>query len=767
MRQAGWGDIFVERNEPLVLTEVPQEPRGWRRLLWWEDWVTFVLLGAMVLTVVVSVQQANWVDTMPSLYPIAFFGLLVGTLLARVRWPEPIIHILALPIGAAAALGIVLSNLPGASPVERYWELHHRMADWFHIAFYGGISNDDLPFIVLVVPLVWLSGYLSGWAVFRWNNAWAAVIPGGAVLLANMSFLPGGFSTAFVMFVLLAALLVTRLNVIERARTWREEQTPYPAMLSLSVMHATFWLALILLGAAWLLPSAGETSKLESTWDGATQPLVQRVEGVSRLFVGVNNKKSVRVHDFDDILPLLGSISLPEAKVADIKLDQPLAGPLFLKGATYDVYTSQGWMLSENPSVMERLAAGETIDPEVLSQLREVVSAEIELRRNSNEGLLSPGQPLSFDRRVRIDSGSASGAAADSVRRVLPNESATSGDTYNAQGTVSVATEDELRRAGESYPDWVEDAYLELPEKLPLRINNLATKVTVDAESPYDEAIAIEQHLRKNYNFTLNVPEVPTGRDAVDYFLFDSKRGYFDYHASAMVVMLRTLGVPSRLSVGYVLQGADYDAETNRYRVTEASAFAWPEVYFPGYGWLEFNPTPDYAPISRAGAAPVADGSAPDVPEFPGFGLPNAPEQQVDAPLPVAEAPDSEMNRTAWVLIGLGIGVIVLLVGGGTSAHYFWTRGLSDLEPPARLWGQTVRLASWAGLPPASGQTPREYANTLSTRIKDLEGADVLAEGFVRHRYGAEPADTSLTARLEDAWRSVRGRLLTRLVRRA
>jgi hypothetical protein len=108
----------------------------------------------------------------------------------------------------------------------------------------------------------------------------------------------------------------------------------------------------------------------------------------------------------------------------------------------------------------------------------------------------------------------------------------------------------------------------------------------------------------------------------------------------------------------------------------------------------------------------------------------------------------------------------VLLVGGAGGAHYAWTRGLADLTPPARLWGQTVRLASWAGLPPAAGQTPREYARELSSRVPETGAVDLLAETYVRHRYGREPMDGAMSGRLDAAWRSVRRRLLWRLLRR-
>src|SRR5439155_10413225 len=83
----------------------------------------------------------------------------------------------------------------------------------------------------------------------------------------------------------------------------------------------------------------------------------------------------------------------------------------------------------------------------------------------------------------------------------------------------------------------------------------------------------------------------------VDYFLFDAQRGYFDYHASAMTVMLRTIGIPARLASGFVLDPSTQVGDT--FKLTQQQAFAWAEVYFPPLGWVEFNPTPSQPAITR------------------------------------------------------------------------------------------------------------------------------------------------------------------------
>jgi hypothetical protein len=149
-----------------------------------------------------------------------------------------------------------------------------------------------------------------------------------------------------------------------------------------------------------------------------------------------------------------------------------------------------------------------------------------------------------------------------------------------------------------------------------------------------------------------------------------------------------------------------------------------------------------------------------------GFGELPASEPRADSPLPLPSAPDGGLGRGAWIAIAAGLGLVTLIITSGAGVHYAWTRGLTHLDPPARLWGQTVRLAIWAGVGPAPGATPREFAASLSARVSQTPGATVLAEGFVRYRYGQEPTTPEGEIQLNDAWRNVRGALFKRLVRR-
>jgi protein-glutamine gamma-glutamyltransferase len=131
--------------------------------------------------------------------------------------------------------------------------------------------------------------------------------------------------------------------------------------------------------------------------------------------------------------------------------------------------------------------------------------------------------------------------------------------------------------------------YLELPPFLDSRIPELALSVTRNADTPEERARAIEQHLRHRYGYTLELPAHEV-RDPLAYFLFDRKKGHCEYFASAMAVMLRTLGIPSRLVTGF--QSGVWNPLTDLYVIRASDAHSWVEAWLPGRGWVTFDPTP-------------------------------------------------------------------------------------------------------------------------------------------------------------------------------
>lgn len=134
--------------------------------------------------------------------------------------------------------------------------------------------------------------------------------------------------------------------------------------------------------------------------------------------------------------------------------------------------------------------------------------------------------------------------------------------------------------------------YYQLPINISPRVKKLAEDITRPYSSQFEKVLAVENYLKKNYRYDLNIPPFPEDKEVVDYFLFEKKRGYCEHFATAFVVLLRAAGIPARLSTGYL--PGNLNPFTGYYEVRAADGHAWGEVYFPPYGWLTFDPTPGF-----------------------------------------------------------------------------------------------------------------------------------------------------------------------------
>jgi len=160
--------------------------------------------------------------------------------------------------------------------------------------------------------------------------------------------------------------------------------------------------------------------------------------------------------------------------------------------------------------------------------------------------------------------------------------------SYDASSAQQTATPDDLREAGGNYPDAFREIYLQLPAIDP-RIAPLARQVTGGAKNPYDQTEAVLAYLQTHYTYTLDLG-TPHSQDPIADFLFVRRAGHCEYFASAMAIMLRTLGIPTRYINGF--QTGEYNSVGGDYIVRASDAHSWVEAYFPRYGWITFDPTP-------------------------------------------------------------------------------------------------------------------------------------------------------------------------------
>ena len=787
----GLADLFAEGRRAYLFDQ-------------WEDVLTFILLAASQTAFAFSIANADWVDEMPDLTVAAWGGMLVGVAIARgigprywgarpqrvytydpdrrfaflsssAWWQFPAGLALGLAVSAAMVMHTMELGDPFASGIDARWsELWARLKDWVEALIFGGVSSDPLPFVLLMVFVTWTVPYLSGWAVFRWRNAWLALVPAAVGILTNISYLPGQPSIAFIFFLFAAILLFTRLQLLRTVTRWRG-QAALPQLLSFEVLHAGAWVAVLLILGAWLVPTGGQFDTVAAGWERLTQPVTDRVDRFGQVFLGIDSKRNNLIHNFDGALPLQGRVKLEDDPMYVVALpaQEPLQRDefLYLRATAFDEYTRAGWKLSETerePLPGTTIEAASFGTPETRTQLRRPVVAEIEvLRPLSDRRLLSVGDPLATD----VEARAVTGAAPADFAALRPEQRVGAGDRYVTVGAISAADPEILVGAGTDYPAWVTARYLQLPDSLPDRVRELAVEIAGGTESAYVAAFQIEAYLRTNYDFDLKVADQPPRRDPVDYFLFESEAGYFDHHASAMAVMMRALGFPARVAVGFFVGGHVYDPEAETYLLTEEDSWTWPEVYFPGLGWVEFNPTPFRATVSRPGLAAfgldeedpltIAEGTDEllmlEAGGFDDEDDPGAPERAEAA----AETASRDFTTPLlWLLAALA----------ALSALYFlvslaWAYPYRRLAPATQRWAKVQRLSAWAGLRADPDRTPLEAASALAAAIDDPEPADRLARSFTRERYGRGPAsaaagDDAELERLDAAYRAVRNRLV-------
>jgi transglutaminase-like putative cysteine protease len=737
-----------------------------RWLLDWESWLTLALVMVVFLSVARSIDSAAWVPEMPSVTGVSFLALLAGFVLARIRAPQGVLYLVAIALGFVVVYLLTLRfiDAPGLrSGTEELWS---RWGAWIEVVRTGGISSDTMPFVAMVMALAWIAGYLCAWSIFRWQNAWIALVPAGFGLLTNISYQPGQQSMPLVIFLLGAMLLVMRVHIMRKVREWQATGTPYPDFLSLTLLNVTFWVAVGALILAWSLPSAQEVPALKSTWNRVAGPFSSESDLFTRLFSNIDSKKEVPLHGFGDTLPLQGRISLSSRIVAQADFGEGTNMGRPIRAAVYDEYISGGWRAGPRTEVNLGPLEEVPVSTPEKAQYRDRQDIQVNIVTESGtprRTMLGVGslRNVSLNARAEVTSTDA----IPDVAAFRSRSNLSTGDIYVSTGSVSVASEEKLRGAGTDYPQDIRDRYLQLPSTLPQRVRDQAANLTRDRRTPFEKAKAIEEYLR-TFPATVDIRSVPPNRDAVDFFLFEEKKGYADYQASAMVVLLRAVGVPARLAVGYRVD--EFDLSVNRFLLRQSHAYAWPEVYFPTYGWVEFSPYGEAPVIVR----PVSDGEAGDTAIneedlLRGFGEPDFGEIPEDFGATGTFTPPTENPLKAYLpLLYILLGIVALGGIAGLGVRFAWERGLAGLDYPSRLWEKTVRLATWLKLGPKPSQTPAEFSRAIRRSLPGTEGIAQVAESYQRSRYGGRhEITTEEEERLEGAWTGLRNRLLKKVFR--
>jgi transglutaminase-like putative cysteine protease len=732
-----------------------------------EGWITVVCLILMVLCVAWSIQAADWADGLSILQGTVLVGGLMGIVLAKSRVPNRLAHLLSLLAGWTWAVYLssqVLArafDMPGPMAVA---ELEARFYGLFLIFFNEGATADNHVFLLLLGFLLWIMAYFCAWAVFRWQRVWWAVIVCGVAILLNMNYAAANLTIYLILFLLFALLLVVRASLAFYEQQWREAHIGYSPELISVFLRAGLFFSIVVILLAWVAPAALASRPLQPFWDKIGEPWRNFQERSAKVFQDLNYQNEPPLVSLGDRRMWFGGpVNLSDTPVAEVDATTGR----YWRVVVFHEYTSDGWLSNDPDIILIGENEQDLAFPEL--DLRFEMSQTVTLLRDwqTADALIAAAQPLRAglplraavtfvtheEDLVRAPDASAFPAAPGDPSALYARRQLRAGESYEVLSSVTKADEESLRQAGISYPAWVTPRYLQLPESLPQRVEVLAEEITEGQETPYDKATAIETYLRRiPYDETIEGPRF--GQDGVDYFVFDAKAGYCDYYASAMVVMLRSVGVPARYVRGYS-QG---ETEEGVFLLRESDGHAWPEVFFPGYGWVEFEPTGGEPALIRPASLEGEDADSAGGSEMPG------PRQDL-RPLfdeePGLDALGTELElgpQTFWEWMRpwgwFGLGIAVLGLAGLFVLAIRRRRQIEGLSMAERAYDD---LVNWARrllrIEPMAHQTPHEYAGIVAQQVpRGRKAVEQIAGLYVEERFGAKEVPG---AHAEVAWQQV------------
>lgn len=282
-------------------------------------------------------------------------------------------------------------------------------------------------------------------------------------------------------------------------------------------------------------------------------------------------------------------VHLSDEVVLRVKADRPL----FWRGTTYDHWDGRRWTsgVRTNTSAWDTQGVGlPTNGSEPTHPTAITVEQQFRLERAGLDVVLGAWRMESVfvgpqtaaigdDGSIRLDQPLGAGAIWTVKSSVVPV----------SPEVLRRADPLELSRSGSAADLTPEIARYTVEDDVTPEVAELAAAITAGADSTYDKVKALEDWMDDNIVYTRDIPALAGGEDAVHHLLLESRRGFCEQIGSALVVMLRSLGIPSRLVVGYV--PGEYDSTTGEWLSRGTDAHAWAEVYFPGIGWQGFDPT--------------------------------------------------------------------------------------------------------------------------------------------------------------------------------
>ena len=744
-----------------------------------EGWLALLALLAMLLTVAAAVDGAAWAGLAPDgrssqtgFLPIAaVLSVLLGTALAKSRLGILRGHL----VGAVAGglyLIVAISGSISAQPdlFARLRVLNMSVATWLGDVLILGIRSAETSVFLLVLgALMWGAGHFAAFAVFRRQRPLPAITLAGVILLVNVSVTARDQYLHLIVFCAAALALLVRLRLVEKVDEWRARGMGDMSEISTSFIRgATIFIALVVVGSTTLAAN-GRSNALAPAWRDVDDRLIEFGYTVNMWLGGVSGETrgpnvllapTQTIRDFweasDDIVFTTAS-------------DDP--APHYWQGAAYDSFDGRTWQQTERHQYAvgagEDLRVGTADDFD--RQDRRAVVVSVTPRGLGGSIFVAPEGVVEVDQPAEVltfgEGGPfVGGRLADGMQEDVPYT--VTAMVRETEGGAAV-TGTELAAAGVEYPGWAEE-YTRIREGTLSDLaystaNIILRSLPVSQRDPYHIADATEDFLFRNggFRYAIDIRGLCGASDVVDCFL-RIKAGYCEQFATTMVMLLRVHNIPARYVVGFLPGTLQSDGTRE---VTRAAAHAWVEVYFPGYGWVKFDPTPGNQAQGQVPTDLPDDPGAtqrPDyVPPTPFFATPEilGPDRGGEVPpLPPGGGRGGTdplvLALLAMVLLAIGLMLLAALIRRAPTAQ------------PEIVYGGVTRLARRLGHGPRPHQTVYEFADGLGVLVPPVRSdLRLIAAAKVEATYAGRPVDGSVLSGLVRAYRRVRVGLL-RLVMR-
>jgi len=662
---------------------------------WW-DFPAAAVLFIALLTSAERLVAAGWTPGLESAAFLAALGALLGLALGASHFRRGTASLLAIGYSLFLVLWVIGARLyDGIGWGERLVSLGGRLAAAFLLFLERQPVKDPILFIAFSCVTFWTLSLFSAYSLTRHARYLAATLPAGIILFLIQLFDPFvqervGF-LAFYLF--LCLVLFGRLNYLRRRSFWQEQHIRLSSESVTDLNSTMLVAAAALIFLAWVAPSPAHPieavgrlwGRVTKFWQPVLDDLGNAVAGLEGRTIGVS-------YDYyGDTLELGRNAATGDTVIFTVLATSPKEAPRYYwRVRIYDQYEKDEWS-SSSPSSRD---SSPDQPPLTLPDVGGVNAAEYTFKSNQPliTTLFTPPNPVWFSRPGKLLFVRASETSLEPLM-FRADPAIRAGETYQVKSLDYNPTEKQLRETGMDYPAWVAERYLQLPENLSARVIELAQELTRNEATPYDKAEAVTDYLRNEIRYTKTMPEPPFGRNTLEWFLLDYKEGYCNYYATSEVILLRAVGIPARLAVGFA-QGEWDVAQPDLWTVRIKDAHAWPEVYFPGAGWVQFEPTASQPPLYRpSGVEAESNTLIPQKPkaeeagdELPAEGGGNAQDQATSAG-----------SVRSWLLIwwhagllGLALAAVVLL---GILAWRYRRRRVVPIPAPIRLKATLERLS--------------------------------------------------------------------------